>query len=318
MTKHLINYCPIDWYEDELKRKGMTLAGLVQELGVDGIEQFVYRDPEAFPDYKELTIGAHLNYWPYWMDFWLRKAKRLQQQFRSIHERQTYFKTAMSCDEWLAVIRRNICAAISQKPEYLVWHVAEADTETIFTFDFRYDDREVLAASADVFNSVADEIPANVTVLFENLWWPGLRLTDARKVKFFFERIERKNVGIMLDTGHLMNTNPRLRTEAEAADFVCRTVDKLGPYAELIKGVHLSYSLSGKYLRSFERKVPANYDMKTVWRHIAAIDQHKPFTTTAAKQILQCVQPQYVNHELAYETIEEMIPLMQQQLSVAR
>ena len=124
MTKHLINYCPIDWYEDELKRKGMTLAGLVQQLGVDGIEQFIYRDPEAFPDYKELTIGAHLNYWPYWMDFWLRKAKRLQQQFRSIHERQTYFKTAMSCDEWLAVIRRNICAAISQKPEYLVWHVA--------------------------------------------------------------------------------------------------------------------------------------------------------------------------------------------------
>ena len=199
-----------------------------------------------------------------------------------------------------------------------MWHVAEADTETIFTFDFRYDDREVLAASADVFNSVADEIPANVTVLFENLWWPGLRLTDARKVKFFFERIERKNVGIMLDTGHLMNTNPRLRTEAEAADFVCRTVDKLGPYAELIKGVHLSCSLSGKYLRSFERKVPDDLNAEAIWRHIAAIDLHKPFTTTAAKQILQCVQPQYVNHELAYETIEEMIPLMQQQLSVAR
>ena len=32
MTKHLINYCPIDWYEDELKRKGMTLADLVQHL----------------------------------------------------------------------------------------------------------------------------------------------------------------------------------------------------------------------------------------------------------------------------------------------
>ena len=61
MTKHLINYCPIDWYEDELKRKGMTLAGLVQQLGVDGIEQFIYRDPEACPDYLELTFGAHLN-----------------------------------------------------------------------------------------------------------------------------------------------------------------------------------------------------------------------------------------------------------------
>ena len=49
MTKHLINYCPIDWYEDELKRMGMTLAGLVQQLGVDGIEQFVYRSRVLFP-----------------------------------------------------------------------------------------------------------------------------------------------------------------------------------------------------------------------------------------------------------------------------
>ena len=33
MTKHLINYCPIDWYEDELKRKGMTLAGFSAAAG---------------------------------------------------------------------------------------------------------------------------------------------------------------------------------------------------------------------------------------------------------------------------------------------
>ena len=94
MTKHLINYCPIDWYEDELKCNNMTLADLVQQLGVDGIEQFVYRDPETFPDYKELTIGAHLNYWPYWMDFWLRKAKRLQQQ-REVFELHNVFSPSM-------------------------------------------------------------------------------------------------------------------------------------------------------------------------------------------------------------------------------
>ena len=65
-----------------------------------------------------------------------------------------------------------------------------------------------------------------------------------------------------------------------------RVVDKLGPCAELIKGVHLSCSLSGQYQRSFTRCVPANLDNALIWQHVASIDQHTPFATKAAKQIL--------------------------------
>lgn len=319
MTKHLFNYCAIDWYENELKERGTSVAEIVQRLGVDGIEQFIYTTTPPQPSYKDITVGVHLNYWPYWMDFWLKKAKRLRQQFRNIRERTTYFKDAMSCDEWLSVIRLNIGAALSQNPEYLVWHVAEADNETAFTYDFNYTDREVLTAAADVFNAVADEIPAHVTVLFENLWWPGLRLTDARRVKYFFERIQRKNVGIMLDTGHLMNTNLRLRTEAEGADYVCSTIDKLGEYAELIKGVHLSCSLSGAYQQSFERKIPSKITSEVVWKHIASIDRHDAFTSSAAvKQILGCMQPDYINHELNYDNLAELEEKVGRQLSLLK
>lgn len=318
MTKHLFNYCAIPWYEEELAKNGLTLADYVKRLGVDGIEQFVYTLQEPQPSYKELTQGVHLNYWPYWMDFWLKKAKRLRQQFRNIRERTTYFKEARSCDEWLSVIRLNIGAAMTQAPHYLVWHVAEADNKTAFTYDFQYNDKEVLTEAANVFNAVADEIPADIPVLFENLWWPGLRLTDARKVKYFFERIERKNVGIMLDTGHLMNNNLRLRTEEDAADYVCRTVEKLGPYAELIKGVHLSCSLSGRYQTSFERKPLAKETPELVWKHIVSIDRHQPFTTRAAKQILDCVQPEYVTHELAYDSLAEMSEKVAAQLELCR
>lgn len=318
MTKHLFNYCVIDWYEDELRRRGLQLPQLVEQLGVDGIEQFVYGLERPQPDYKELTVGVHLSYWPYWLDFWQKKAKRLHQQFRTIRDRRLYFKEAMSCDEWLSVIRRNIDVALTLAPEYLVWHVSEADNETAFTFDFRYDDWEVLRAAAEVFNAVADEIPPQVTVLFENLWWPGLRLTEARKVRYFFDRIERKNVGIMLDTGHLMNTEPKLRTEAEATDYICRTIDKLGPYAELIKGLHLNCSLSGSYLQSFERRAPAVATPEVIWQHIAAIDQHRPFTTAAVRQILQCVEPLYVNHELVYDSLEDLETKLRGQLQLLR
>ena len=318
MTKHLFNYCTIDWYENEMLAKGMTLRDFTKEFQMDGIEQFIYTMERPGKSYKDLTTGVHLNYWPYWMDFWLKKAKRLKQQFRNVIERNQYFRDAFSRDEWLSVIRRNIGAALTEAPEYMVWHISEANNEEVFTWQFNYSDREVLIASADVFNSIADEIPENVTVLFENLWWPGLRLTDPRNVKFFFEKIERKNVGIMLDTGHLMNTNPRLKNEAEAADYVCRVVDKLGPCAELIKGVHLSCSISGHYQRTFNRCVPAQVDNALSWKHIASIDQHKPFETAAARQILECVKPEYVVHEFSYENMDDLRKKLTIQLANSR
>lgn len=316
--KHLFNYCAIDWYEKELQERDIKLADIVQKLGVDGIEQLIYQVEPTPYSYKTLTVGVHLNYWPYWMDFWLKNVKRMRQQFPGVRERTEYFKQAMSTDEWLAVIRRNINVALSEAPEYLVWHVGEATNYDAYTWDFYYKDKEVLQAAADVFNSVADEIPAQVTVLFENLWWPGLRLTNVRNVKYFFDHIKRKNVGIMLDTGHLMNTNPNLRSEAEGADYVCHIVDKLGALAELIQGVHLNCSLSGAYQREFKHELPKNLTKLQVMRHIAAIDQHKPFTTQAAKQILDCVQPKYVNHELNYENLQDLQDKVALQLAQLR
>ena len=318
MTKHLFNYCAIDWYENELKENNLDLHEMVKEMGVDGIEQFIYSMDPVSNKYKDITVGVHLNYWPYWMDFWLKKAKRLKQQFRNIRERNKYFKDAMSCDEWLSVIRRNIGAALAQSPEYLVWHVAEANNEEAFTFEFNYSDREVLTAAADVFNAVCDEIPAHVPVLFENLWWPGLRLTDVRNVKYFFERLHHKNVGIMLDTGHLMNTNVRLKNEAEGADYVCKVYEKLGECKALVRGVHLSCSLSGAYQRSLSHQVPEKLDIETVWRHIGNIDQHKPFQTEAAKRILDAIQPEYVVHEVGMDSMKDLFEQLQVQLKACK
>lgn len=318
MTKHLFNYCAIDWYEKELQANGLDLHKMIKDMGVDGIEQFVYSLESSVNQYKDITVGVHLNYWPYWMDFWLKKAKRLKQQFRNIRERNKYFKDAMSCDEWLSVIRRNIGAALAQNPEYLVWHVAEANNEEIFTYEFNYSDREVLTAAADVFNAVCDEIPAHVPVLFENLWWPGLRLTDVRNVKYFFDRLQCKNVGIMLDTGHLMNTNLRLRNEAEGADYICKVYEKLGDCKSLVKGVHLSCSLSGSYQRNLIHKVPDKITIEDVWKHIGAIDQHKPFQTVAAKKILEVIQPQYVVHEVGYESLKDLCVQLPVQLKACK
>ena len=42
MTKHLFNYCTIDWYENDMIAKGTTLRDFTKEFQLDGIEQFIY------------------------------------------------------------------------------------------------------------------------------------------------------------------------------------------------------------------------------------------------------------------------------------
>lgn len=79
------------------------------------------------------------------------------------------------------------------------------------------------------------------------------RAGTGRKI---FSLLKTKNVGIMLDTGHLMNTNMYLTDELAGIAYICQVLDKLGDLKHLIKGVHLSCSLSGEYQQQFAKVVP--------------------------------------------------------------
>lgn len=303
MVKYLFNYPVIDWYEKELQLMGQSLGEYVASMKLDGIEQLIY-DNNMILKYKELTIGVHLEYWSYWIDFWWNNQQRLDYIFESNEEKKHYYK-AQNIYEWIKYIKKNITLALNLKPQYLVWHVSEANVQEIFTYNFYYNDRQVLLATSEVFNEVAKIIPDNVLILFENLWWPGLRLNSMENVVYFFEKLKHNNVGIMLDTGHLMNTNINLTSELEASIFIKDIVNNLGSFASLIKGVHLNCSLSGQYQKKFiEQQFKfCEFDKHRLWEHIIKIDKHEIFQTKAPSFLIDYIQPQYVVHELAYDNL---------------
>lgn len=303
MVKYLFNYPVIDWYEKELQLMGQSLGEYVASMKLDGIEQLIY-DNNMILKYKELTIGVHLEYWSYWIDFWWNNQQRLDYIFESNEEKKHYYK-AQNIYEWIEYIKKNITLALNLKPQYLVWHVSEANVQEIFTYNFYYNDRQVLLATSEVFNEVAKIIPDNVLILFENLWWPGLRLNSMENVVYFFEKLKHNNVGIMLDTGHLMNTNINLTSELEASIFIKDIVNNLGSFASLIKGVHLNCSLSGQYQKKFiEQQFKfCEFDKHRLWEHIIRIDKHEIFQTKAPSFLIDYIQPQYVVHELAYDNL---------------
>lgn len=303
MVKYLFNYPVIDWYEKGLQLMGQSLGEYVASMKLDGIEQLIY-DNNMILKYKESTIGVHLEYWSYWIDFWWNNQQRLDYIFESNEEKKHYYK-AQNIYEWIEYIKKNITLALNLKPQYLVWHVSEANVQEIFTYNFYYNDRQVLLATSEVFNEVAKIIPDNVLILFENLWWPGLRLNSMENVVYFFEKLKHNNVGIMLDTGHLMNTNINLTSELEASIFIKDIVNNLGSFASLIKGVHLNCSLSGQYQKKFiEQQFKfCEFDKHRLWEHITKIDKHEIFQTKAPSFLIDYIQPQYVVHELAYDNL---------------
>jgi len=320
--KQLFNYCPVMHYTEEIEAYPGNLTGYCRDNSLDGIELYLY-DLEPFPNMGvSETVGVHLKYWPTWMDFWKQDKARLDKFYPDKRLLRQYFQGASSREEWLEVVRRNIKAALYYEPEYLVWHVAEADLESIFTWSFAYDSKQVLAATVEVFREIIDCVPKNVHFLFENLWWPGLRLTEPLLVGHFFEdlyRIGHENMGIMLDTGHLMNTNQELASEAEGIEYILKAGKALGSLKALVQGFHLSCSLSGSYQRQFLSTVRADKnwhfttDNMTIMRHIAAIDQHRPFRSVSVKPLVEFFQPIYVNHELYYDSLEEMTGLIKLQ-----
>lgn len=68
--KQLINYCPVHGYEQEVNAYAAGMKGYLKNNKLDGIELYVYQQKPYTSDYREESIGVHLKYWPYWLDFW--------------------------------------------------------------------------------------------------------------------------------------------------------------------------------------------------------------------------------------------------------
>jgi len=273
------------------------LKEILDRLGLDGIENLIYgRKPSSHPA-DSVTVGCHLAYWPVWMDFYLGNKESLAEDFPTKESIVENFG-GETVEDWLGMIGDNIRAALAEKPEYLVWHVAHCRNKEIWTRRFHYTSREVLEKTAEVYRQAAHVVPPDVLVLFENIFWPGLYKLDPAEVDYFFSLLPGDNMGIMLDTSHLMAANPDLTSESDGADYICSVVNRLGSLKSLIKGIHLSCSLSGEYQRQTAGKIPKAVSEETIRNHIISIDQHRPFETDAAKRIVDCVEPLYVTHEL--------------------
>ena len=96
----------------------------------------------------------------------------------------------------------------------MVFHVAEVTLRESYTYRYKYTNRQVIDAAIEVINTLMSERDYSFDFLVENLWFSGLTMKEPANTRRLIEGIEYEKKGIMLDVGHYMNTNTRLRTPA--------------------------------------------------------------------------------------------------------
>ena len=285
--------------ENVLQNSADTLPTLLRVHELDGIEFMLCApwDRVMFP--PTYIKGVHLMFWPTWVDFWRGDRAALMEEFGSEENIRRYYGS-LDIGDWVAAWKENLRQAAECQPHYIIFHVAHNRTSEMYARKFSLSDESVIRATIELVNEIAREIPQGCRLLFENLWWPGLTFRQPRFAALLLEHVNYTDTGFMLDTGHLMNTNLNLKSEAEGAAYVLKVYRELGEVGRRIYGVHLHQSLSGMYTREMMRRHQGTHRSLS-WRegmdYVLHVDRHEPFRTEAARWILDTIQPDYLVHE---------------------
>lgn len=284
-----------------------------RRYGLNGLEVILAEDSEKMNQLvtPQMVNGQHLFFHIFWMDWWKGDHKRLDQLFDSRQQWIDYYG-GEDPSALLDIYRRELSYAEKMNAEYVVFHVGEVNLEESFTYNFRYSDREVMEASLEIINTLLEEKEYSFDFLVENLWWPGLNLKDTELTQWFLENIHTEKKGIMLDTGHYMNSIGHICSEEEGVECLMELADRFEKAGMLrwIKGVHLHQSLSGSYLQALyrgeitfsEKDFYARY--QEAYANTCRIDEHRPFTTNQIMDFLKRIDPAYITFEFQQDSRE--------------
>lgn len=281
------------------------LARECRDLGLDGLEVVWGEEDEiSMQPPSDLITGYHMLFFSTWVDFWQGSEAALLEEFGT-WEAVCQCYGAENRRQLVERFRRDLRRAIDLEAEYAVFHVSDVLMHECYTYSFSHTDSQVCDCACDLVNQILDGMDTGIMLLLENQWWPGFTFCDPAMTQRLIDGIEYENVGIMLDTGHLMNANTSLRTQAQAARYIMDCYDAHGPLRERVYGLHLHQSLSGEYVEKTRGIIPADFKgsyterFATSYGHVLSIDRHDPWTDPVVADLVRHINPAWVNNELS-------------------
>lgn len=295
----------LDWFSDF----SGGLSAFLKEHQLDGIELILFEDEIDVP--KELVKGLHLRYWPYWMDLWTGDTQALIHNLGDLEAAKMVYG-GHGRESLVDRYRFELKKAVELEAEYMVFHVSHIGMHEVFTGDYAYTDEEIIDATIELVNEAFD-VDVDIPLLFENLWWPGLRLDKKELIERLFSGVRYKNKGLLLDVSHLSIAQGDVVDARSSLEAVKKTLDELGALKQLIRGVHLNGSFPGDGLSRLQvhevspiLDVDVNERFKQIIHEISKLDTHLPFHDEIAQEILGLIDPEFVVFEVLPKDLKEL------------
>ena len=295
---------PLSTYSLRTYGSWEALGRVVKELELDGLEFIADPDnlPEDIP--PDLVSGYHMTFYVDWLDFWRQDETALMRKFGSWEAVNEVYRGTKP-EDLLRHFREDLALGIRLKAPYMVFHVSDVSLEEGYTYRWLHTDQEVLDGAIEFINLLLEGVEPTFDFLVENQWWPGFTFTEPEKTEYLLSHINYPRVGIMLDTGHLMNTNWRIGSQREGIRYILDIIEKHGEMSKRIYGLHFHQSVSGAYCRKTVGRLPEDFPLEynaefsRNYGHILQIDRHRPWTNEECVRILERTQPKYLTHELS-------------------
>lgn len=281
-----------------------------KKYNFDGFEIIKFDLEKDSSKLKDKIIGYHMRFFPMWLDIYLGKYNMIKEKFSDKMDR-FYWCGGDTKEDVITYYKKDLQRAKELGVEYVVFHACYVDDDGSLIYQFPYTDKEVLEGVVSLINDVFKNEDFQFTLLLENLWWAGLKLNSKSEMKFLLNKIEYKNIGFILDTSHMLNTNFNLKNLDEGIDYIIKNIDKMEELKKYIYGVHLSWSLSGDYVSKMIEKHRKSQEerekaKKKIYEYVGQIDYHYPFEDNRIMKVLNKLSLKWLVYEFLYYNDEEL------------
>lgn len=185
---------------DRFEQKSENMELFLKKNGLDGFELLQYNQWKDSIIPASMIKGVHMRHYPTWIDFWRGNDKKLISQFKNKDNISKYYN-GQTREDMVAHYKSDIENAAKTGAKYLVFHVSHVELEHCFNYKFTYTDIDILDCAIELLNEVFEGYEGGLTLLLENLWWPGLTLKDSKVMEKLMTDIKYPHKGFMMDTG---------------------------------------------------------------------------------------------------------------------
>ena len=285
-------------------------AAAIAENGFDGVELMRWHDPQPIPGAH--IIGRHMPYWPTWLDFMRGDEQELLRQFGNADNARQYY-SASSWGDFVKQRRAELEETAAMGAKYAVFHISHAELEHCYTHRFTYGDEDIVRAFVEFINEATDGLNGDVALLFENHWFPGLKLTDRKQAEALMTDVRYPHKGFVLDISHMMLTED-VKTEPEAVDAILKSIEGLGDMAAHIRTIHLNSAAGAQPLEmDYHAEAPYEARLTEAFRYVGSMDPHKPFMHDGIRRVIEAAAPDYLVYELSFGTQPELESVVKMQ-----